>query len=323
MKRRDFIAGVGGAAAALPLNVRAQQKSKAVVGYLASTLEAEAGAQLVGIRLGLADTGYLEGQNLSIEVCAAKGDYDRLPALAAELVAAKVDLIIAQAPPAAQAAKAATATIPIVFGVGSDPVASGLVASLARPGGNLTGVTLLNSDLMAKRFDLISELAPKSTRFALLVNPNTPNPWISSVQDAATKKGGQLQILKAATPAEVDAAFAAMLQLRTEALLIGEDTFLATRPQIAELALRHSLPTVGLLRSFAEIGGLVSYGTNLKDAYRQIGVYAGQILKGAKPTDLPVQRPVKFELVINLKTAKALGLTIPLPLLAQAEEVIE
>ena len=323
MRRRTFITGLGGAVATWPLTTRAQQKPTVVVGYLASTIEAESGVQLVGIRQGLAETGYLEGQNLGIELRSAKGAYDRLPGLAAELVAAKVDLIIAQAPPAAQAAKAATSTIPIVFGVGSDPVASGLVASLARPGGNLTGVTLLNSDLMAKRFDLMSELVPKATRFALLVNPNTPNPWIGGVQDAAAKMGVQLQILKAATPDEIDAAFATMVQLRTEALVIGEDVFLATRFHIAELALRHSLPTIGLLRQFSEIGGLVSYGTNLKDAYRQIGVYAGQILKGANPADLPVQRPTKFELVLNLKTAKALGLAVPPLLLAQADEMIE
>lgn len=323
MRRRKFITLVGGTTAAWPLTARAQQKPMAVVGFLASSTRSRADQQLAGIRQGLGEAGYIEGRTLAIEYRSADGVYDRLPAMAADLVSAKVDVIIAQAPPAARAAKAATTAIPIVFGVGIDPVAEGLVASLARPGGNLTGVTLLNSELMAIRFGLMSELVPDARLIALLVNPNVPNPWLGGVEDAARAKGVGLMILKAATATEIDAAFATMAQGKAQALIIGEDTFLAQRQQIAELALRHSIPSIGLLRRYAEFGGLVSYGTNLTAAYREVGILAGRILKGAKPADLAVQRPTTFEMVLNLKTAKALGIAISPLMLAQADEVIE
>ena len=323
MKRRHFIASLGAATAAWPLVARAQRKPMPVIGFLASTSAGAGTEQLVGIRQGLGETGYVEGQSFAFEHRWAKGAYGRLPAMAADLVARKVDVIIAQAPPAAHAAKAATTTIPVVFGVGIDPVAEGLVGSLARPGGNLTGVTLQISDLMPKRFALMTELVPKARLIALLVSPKNPNPWIGSVEATAHAKGVRVMIVKAGAAGEVDAAFATMVQERAEALVIAEDSFLATWPQVAELALRHRIPTIGLIRRFAEIGGLVSYGTNLTAAYRQIGAMAGRILKGAKPADLAVQRPVRFEMVLNMKTAKALGLTIAPLVLAQADEVIE
>lgn len=324
MRRRDFILLGGAAAAVWPLAARAQQKPMPVIGFLGSgSPSVLTTSQIDGFRRGLGEAGYVEGQNVAIEWRWAEGAYDRLPPLAAEFVARNVDVIIAQAPPAARAAKAATSTIPIVFGVGIDPVAEGLVASLARPGGNLTGVTLLSSDLMAKRLALLTELAPNARYVALLVNPNNPNPWIGSVEETARAKGVRLLLLKAATAGEIDAAFATMAQERVEALVVGEDTFLSSRPQITELALRHRLPSMGILRRFPEAGGLVSYGTNIADAYRLIGASAARILKGAKPADLPVQQPTKFEMVLNMKTARALGLTVPPMVLAQADEVIE
>jgi putative tryptophan/tyrosine transport system substrate-binding protein len=324
MKRRNFIMLAGAAMSAWPLTAGAQQKLVPVIGFLGSSSLTTNTEQLAGIRQGLAETGFIEGQNLAIEYRWAEGVYDRLPPLAAEFVARNVDVIIAQAPPAARAAKAATSTIPVVFGVGTDPVAEGLVASLARPGGNLTGVTLLSADLMAKRLNLIAELAPGARRFAVLTNPNNPNPWIGAMQETARKKGVELQILTAATAVEIDAAFAAMTQMRAEALVLGDDTFFSLQyTQILALASHNRMPSIGFLRRFAETGGLISYGTSLKDAYRKIGLHAGQILKGAKPADLAVQQPTKFEMVLNMKTAKALGLTIPPLVLAQADEVIE
>jgi putative tryptophan/tyrosine transport system substrate-binding protein len=323
MRRREFIAGLGGAGAAWPLAARAQQPKVPVVGFLITAENSRSRELQVAARLGLREAGFIEGRNVVIQDKGAEGVYERLSGLAAELVAAKVDVIIAQAPPAARAAKAATSTIPIVFGVGVDPVAEGLVASLARPGGNMTGVALLGAELMAKRFSLLAELLPDARRFALLVNQNNENSWIGGIEDAAKARGGQLQILKAATLGEIDVAFLEMVRGRAEALLIGEDNYLNQQPQITELALRHLLPTIGLSRNFTEIGGMASYGTSFTDAYRLIGNLAGRILKGAKPADLPVQLPVKFELVLNLKTAKTLGLTFPPLLLAQADEVIE
>ncbi len=325
MKRRDFIT-VGGAAAALaafPSSSRAQPKPTSVVGFVASTRGTSAVEQLTGIRQGLLQAGFVEGDNLVLHIRGAEGVYDRLPGLVADLLAQKVGVIITQAPPATRAAKAATTTTPIVFGVGIDPVADGLVASFARPGGNLTGVALLGSELMARRLDLMSELVPQARLFALLVNPSVPNPWISEVDAVARAKGARLLSLEAATVGEIDTAFAAMARERAEALLIGEDTFLAQRPEIAELALRWRIPTIGIVRGFATLGGLASYGASLTDAYRQIGLYAGMILKGARTNDLPVLRPTKFDFVLNLKTARALGVVIPPLLLAQADEVIE
>lgn len=325
MRRRKFISLLGGATVAWPLAVRAQQKPLPVLGFLGTSSPGGISPpQIPSFLKGLGEAGYVEGQNLAIAWRWADGAYDRLPALAADLVNAKVDVIVAQGPPAARAAKAATTVLPIVFGVGIDPVAEGLVTSLARPGGNLTGVTLLNADLVAKRFGLMTELAPKARLIALLVNPTSPNPWIGSVEDPARAKGVRLLMLKAATDGEIDAAFAMMVQERAEALVLGEDVFLSARgAMIAELALRHRIPTMGFLRHFPDLGGLASYGTPIGDAYRLIGTMAGRILNGARPADLPVQQPVKFEFVINMKTAQALGLTIPPMLLAQADEVIE
>jgi putative ABC transport system substrate-binding protein len=324
MQRRDIISLLGGAAVAWPFALRAQSKAMPVIGLLSTNTSAELAPYLPQYREGLNETGYVEGQNLAIEYRLAEGHYDRLPALAADLVDRKVDVIIAQAPPAARAAKNATSTIPIVFSVGSDPVAEGLIASLARPGGNLTGVSFLASDLTAKRLELLSELVPQARLIALLVNPNNPNPWIGEVQEAARAKGVRLQTLKAATESEIDAAFATIVELHADALVIGDDAFFTLRrEQIGALASRHLVPAIAQFRDFAEAGLLISYGSSRAAVYRQVGVYAGKILKGAKPADLPVQQSTIFELVINLKTAKALGLAVPQSLQVQADEVIE
>jgi putative tryptophan/tyrosine transport system substrate-binding protein len=283
---------------------------------------------MAAFRQGLSEAGYVGGQNLAIEYrAAAEGHYDRLPALAAELVSRKVDLIVASgAIPAAHAAKNATSTIPIVFRVGSDPVAAGLVASLARPDGNLTGVSILAGELTPKRLELLSELVPQAKVIALLGNPNNPGnePMIRNMQEAARSKGVQLPILKADTESEIDAAFASLVQLHAGALVVGADPFLSSRrEQLVALASRHAVPAIYAWREFVAAGGLISYGASLTAAYRQVGIYAGKILKGAKPADLPVEQPTKFELVINLKTAQALGLTVPPSLIAIADEVIE
>ena len=262
---------------------------------------------------------------MAIEYRWAEGRYDRLPALVADLVDRKVDVIVAAGPPAARAAKSATSTIPIVFGSG-DPVREGLVESLARPGGNLTGVSVLTVELMAKRLELLSELVPQAKVIALLVNPNNPDtePMIRDVQEAARTKGVQLPILKARSESEIDAAFASLVQLQAGGLVVGTDPFFASQhEQLLALAARHAIPATYDFRDFAAAGGLISYGTSLTGTYRQLGIYAGRILSGAKPTELPVQQPTTFELVVNLKTAKALGLTVPPSILARADEVIE
>jgi putative tryptophan/tyrosine transport system substrate-binding protein len=280
---------------------------------------------LATFRQGLSETGYVEEQNLAIEYRWAEGHYDRLPAFAADLVGRKVDVIAASTTPSALAAKDATSTIPIVFSV-ADPIESGLVASLARPGANLTGISLLTAELMPKRLELLSELVPHARVIVLLVNPSnaTAERMIRDVQEAARAKGVQLSILKASTESEIDAAFATLAQQQAGALVVSPDPFfLSRREQLVALATRHAVPAIFEWREFEAAGGLISYGTSLTGMFRQFGIYTGKILKGAKPADLPVQQPTTFELVVNLKTAKALGIAVPPSILARADEVIE
>ena len=311
--------------AALPLAARAQQKAMPVIGVL-NTGSPGPSPFMAAFQQGLSEAGYVEGQNLAIEIRWAEGHYDRLPALAADLVGRKVDLIMASSPPSALAAKSATSTIPIVFRSGADPVGDGLVASLARPGGNLTGVSMLLDELTAKRLELLSELVPRAGVIALLMNPNnaTAERVIRDVQEAARTKGLQLHVLKASSESEIDTAFATLVQLHPGALVVGADPFLSTgREQLVALASRHAVPAIYAWREFAASGGLISYGPSLTASFRLAGTYAGKVLKGTKPADLPVQQPTTFELVINLKTAKALGLTVPHSMLMLADEVIE
>jgi putative ABC transport system substrate-binding protein len=298
-----------------------------VIGFLGIGSPGPVAPSVAALRQGLSETGYVEGQNVAIEFRWAEGSYDRLPALAADLVGRKVDLIATGGGNvSALAAKNATSTIPIVFVSGGDPVGAGLVASLGRPGGNLTGFSNIAAGLRLKRIELLSELVPQARVIAVLVNPtNLPNePGIQEAQEAARAKGVQLQILKASTESEIDAAFASLAQLHTGALVIGGEPFFASRrEQLVALASRHAVPAIYDWREFVAAGGLISYGTSLPAVFRQAGIYAGKILKGAKPADLPIQQPTTFELVINLKTAKALGLTVPQSLLVRADEVIE
>ena len=304
---------------AATLAAEAPRKAMPVIGYL------HFAPPPAVFRQGLSETGYVEGQNVAIEYRWAEGRYDRLPALARDLVDRKVDVIAAFGPPAAHAAQSATSTIPIVFAVGTDPVADGLVASLAQPGGNLTGMSNLAVALVPKRLELLTELVPQAKVVALLVNPNNPytEPMIRDVQEAARAKRVQLPILKAATESEIAAAFATLANLHADALVVGDDTFFTSRrEQIVALASRHAIPAIYQFREFTAAGGLISYGSSLTAATRQVGIYAGRILKGTKPADLPVVLPTTFALVINLKTAKALGLTIPPTLLMLADEVI-
>jgi putative ABC transport system substrate-binding protein len=329
MRRCDFIIFLAGAMAALPLAARAQEKAMPVIGVLNTGSPGPSSEPfMAAFRQGLSEAGYVEGQNVAIEYRWAEGHYDRLPALAADLVGRKVDLIMAGSPPSALAAKSATSTIPIVFRHGGDPVGDGLVASLARPGGNLTGVSQLGDEgLTAKRLELLSELVPRAGVIALLVNPNnsTAERVIQEVQQAARAKGVQLHVLKASSESEIDTAFASLVQLQAGALLVAADPFLTSRrEQLVALASRHAVPSIYAWREFAASGGLISYGASLTSALRLLGTYyAGKVLKGAKPADLPVQQSTTFELVINLKTAEALGLTVPRSMLIRADEIIE
>jgi putative tryptophan/tyrosine transport system substrate-binding protein len=304
--------------------VRAQQRATPVIGFLGLASPGPTETVVTAFYEGLSEAGYVEKQNVAIEYRWAEGRYDQLPALAAGLVGRKVDLIVAAGGVnSALAAKNATSTIPIVFTGVSDPVATGLVASLARPGGNLTGFSPFIREMMPKRLELLTELVPQAGVIALLVNPNDER-LIGNVQEAARAKGLLLHILRASSESEIDAAFATYVQLHADALLISADPFFnSRREQLVALASRHAIPAIYPFREWATAGGLISYGPNFPAIYRQVGIYAGKILKGAKPADLPIQQPAEYELVINLKTAKALGLTMPQSILIRAKEVIE
>ena len=321
MTRRELVLLLGGAMTVAGA-VRAQQRAMPVIGFLNPTSPGPLAPYVAAFRQGLAETGYVEGQNVTIQYRWAEDHFDRLPALAADLVAQKVDVIASTGDIArAQAAKTATSTIPIVFLIGGDPVGVGMVNSLARPGGNLTGFTLLGGELVPKRLELLSELAPQTKVIALLLHPNSPA--TGGVQEAARTKGLELHVLRASTESEIDAAFASLVPLHAGALLVGADPFFFSRgEQLIALAARHAVPAIYSEREFAAAGGLISYGTSRTAAYRQVGTYVGPVLKGAKPADLPVQQPTTFELVVNLNTAKALGLTIPLAILRLADEVV-
>jgi putative ABC transport system substrate-binding protein len=325
MQRREFITLIGGATM-WPLAARAQQPTLPVVGFLRDSRAAGSGFVVEGLRKGLAEAGFVEGRNLTIDFAWTEDQSERLSALAAELVGRHVPVIVSSALNATIAAKAATSTIPVVFVINNDPVASGLVASLNRPGGNLTGVSYLSAELGAKRLGLMHEMLPKATDFAVLGHPNYPTTaaFISDVEAAAHSLGLRIEVFNASTESEIDAAFAALSARRLGALLIANNPLFTTRREhLIALATHYAVPTMYVQREFADAGGLMSYGPSLPDVYRLAGVYAGRILKGDKPADLPVMQPTKFELVINLKTAKALGLDVPLPVQQIADAVIE
>jgi putative ABC transport system substrate-binding protein len=324
--RRELLAALGGAAAAWPLAARAQQPAMPLIGVLASRGPRDEPYLLVAFRQGLNEAGYVEGQNAAIKYRFAEGQYDRLAGLAADLVSRQVTVIAALGTPAAPAAKAATSTIPIVFTVGVDPVEAGLITSLSRPGGNLTGVTGLGVELLPKRLELLHELLPGATVVAALINPTTTAAETQSndLQASARGLGLDLHLLSAGAERDFETAFAKLVQLRAGGLVISNDPFFISRSdQLAALALRHAVPTVFEFRAFVTAGGLMSYGSNLSDLYRLAGVYTGRILKGENPTDLPVQQSTRVELILNLKTARAFGLTVPTALLVRADDVIE
>jgi putative ABC transport system substrate-binding protein len=323
MNRRGLMLVVGAALTA-PRGLRAQQKAMPVIGFLGISSPGPNASRVAAFRLSLGDTGYVEGQNVAIEYRWADDRRDRLAALAADLVGRKVDVIVTSGAPFE--VKNATSTIPVVFIFGGDPVERGLVASLARPGGNLTGVTVFAQELVPKRLELLSELVPRNSVIALLVNPNSglAGRIMRDGQEAARAKGVQLHILKAGAESEFETAFASLVQLHAGALVVGSDTlFISRREELVALAARHAVPAIYESRESVEAGGLISYGPSPTGIYRQVGIYVGKILKGAKPADLPVEQPTRFELVINLNTAKALGLTVPPSILARADEVIE
>ena len=325
-RRREFIALLGGAVA-WPLGVRAQQGAMPVIGFLNSGSPAERAPFVAAFRQGLKETSFVEGQTVAIEYRFAEGRYDRLPALASDLVRRQVAVITATGNTVSPlAAKGATTTIPIVFVAGSDPVRDGLVASFNRPGGNITGVSIISSALVSKQFELLHELVPQVAVVRILLNPSNPNVGfeLSDLQSAAQTMGLQLAVLQASTESGIEAAFATLVQQRAGALLVEPDTFfLDRREQLVSLAARHAIPAVYSNRGYPEVGGLMIYRASLADGYRQAGVYVGRILKGTKPADLPVQAPTKYELAINLKTVRALGLTVPPTMLLRADEVIE
>jgi ABC-type uncharacterized transport system substrate-binding protein len=327
MRRREFITLLGGAAATWPVAARAQQAAIPVIGYLSSFPAGINPVFTQAFREGLGEAGFIEGRNVAIEYrWDEEGRYDQLPIMAADLVGRRVSVLFASPIPAALAAKAASATIPIVFAIGSDPVETGLVLSLNRPGGNVTGATFLSIALGAKRLELLRDLIPRIASIGLLVNPSNPNatPQTNDMQAAINTFGLQLNVQKASSQSDFENAFATLARQRTDALVVSADPFfISHRDQLVALAARHSMPAVYYAREFAAAGGLVSYASSFADSFYQAATYVGRILKGEKPADLPVMQPTKFELVINLKTAKALGLEVPPTLLARADEVIE
>jgi putative ABC transport system substrate-binding protein len=326
MRRREFITGFSGAAATWPFAVRAQQSASPVIGFLGSASAPSFASQLEGFRKGLGEAGYVDGRNVTIEYRWADDHYDRLPTLAAELIRRRVDVILASGPPAAVAAKAATSTIPVVFIVGFDPVGAGLVGSLSRPGGNLTGMYLYIGGLLAKKLGLLHEIAPTVDRFAVLVNPGTPSAKLDSTEIKTASHSGvnlSASVINASTDAEIDAVFTDLAASKTAAIVGTDTVYFAHRTHLVEVAAQKRVPVIYYAREFVTAGGLMSYGSNIADTYREAGLYAARALKGEKPAEMPVQQPTKFELVINLKTAKALGITVPLTLQASADELID
>ena len=327
MKRRNFLAGLVGTTVAWPLTALAQQPAMPVIGFLNSASPQPFENYVAGFRAGLKETGYVDGKNVAIEFRWAEGHYDRLPGMAADLVRLKVAVLVATGGvPAVLAAKAATTTVPVAFTIGGDPVRLGFVTSLSRPGGNMTGVSLLVTQMETKRLGLLHALVPKAELIGILLNPNNPvaTDEMREVQEAARAFGQQIHILPASSESEINAAFATVVELHAAAMLVCADPFFnSQRDKIIALAARHAIPAIYEQREHALAGGLMSYGTSFSDGYRQVGIYVGRILKGEKPADLPVQQSTKFEFVINLKTAKALGIEVPPNLSAEADEIIE